>query len=76
MSNDKQIKLYTEEQVNEAMLLYLQGYPRIAIFSNHLTPIELPTDKVIARRAERSIDKDSFIDGAHWLKDYIKEEIK
>ena len=38
------MKLYTENQLNKAMLDYIQGVPRIDIF-NSLTPIELPSDE-------------------------------
>ena len=47
----KKIKLYTEEQVNKAMLDYIQGIPRIDIF-NSLTPIELPSDEEIDAHVE------------------------
>ncbi len=40
------MKLYTEEEVNKAMLLYLQGFTRMTIFAQHLTPIELPSETI------------------------------
>lgn len=74
MSNNKQsMKLYTEEQVNKAMLDYIQGIPRIKIF-NSLTPIELPSDEEIEKEIYSNMDihdDDNFRNGAKWMRDKI-----
>ena len=49
------MKLYTEEQVNKAMLDYAQGILPIDIF-NSLTPIELPSDEEL----KKQFDVDEF----------------
>ena len=72
MSNNKQImKLYTEEQVNKAMLDYIQGISRFDIF-NSLTPIELPSDEEIEKEALKSDFEYTFRNGAKWLRDKIQ----
>ena len=66
------MKLYTEEQVNKAMLLYLQGYPRIKIFAEHITPIELPSDEEIQNGYDPKTMYDlGYLDGAKWMRDKI-----
>lgn len=47
------MKLYTEKEVDKAMLLYLKGIPRMIILEQHITPIELPSDEEIERRASQ-----------------------
>ena len=60
-------RLYTEEQVR-SMLDKME-----VIYSlEDLTPIELPSDEEIEERAERNVNKYSFIDGVEWLKDKIQ----
>ena len=49
------MKLYTEEQVNKAMLDYAQGILPIDIL-NSLTPIELPSDEEL----KKQFDVDEF----------------
>lgn len=64
------MKLYTEEQVYDAISKAFRYKSNIEIL-NSLTPIELPTDEEIEERAERNVNKYSFIDGVEWLKDKI-----
>ena len=75
------MKLYTEEQVNKAMLDYIQGITRIDIF-NSLTPIELPSDEEIEKFANEYVknkweyaqdeNKESFVECAKWMRDKIQ----
>ena len=64
------MKLYTEEQVNKAMLDYIQGISRFDIF-NSLTPIELPSDEEIE---EETLKTHTYIfcNGAKWMRDKIQ----
>ena len=85
MSNKQNMKLYTEEQVNKAMLDYIQGITRIDIF-NSLTPIELSSDEEIEQEMNNEypltghvgIDHRNYlrkvgsIQGAKWMRDKIK----
>lgn len=79
------MKLYTEEQVNQAMLLYIQEIPRETIFKEHLIPIELPTVEEIEKKSvEYSTNTETkefykdccwdFQNGAKWMRDKIKGE--
>ena len=76
------MKLYTEEQVNQAMLLYIQEIPRETIFKEHLTPIELPTDEEIEIKAKDYADSIGnkngtaifdFIQSCKWYKEQLKK---
>ena len=73
------MKLYTEEQVKE--LLYRvkiitaeNMHEHINHLTNGITPIELPSAKDIANKAEILFtldEQESFIDGAKWMKQQI-----
>lgn len=75
------MKLYTEEQLLntiKSIRHYDDVYDekvaneRIEKHLKALAPIELPSDDEIEERAERNINKYSFIDGVEWLKDKIQ----
>ena len=72
-----QQKLYTEEQVMQAMILsdtICTSYDRIL---DRLTPIELPSDEEIDLQIEKTIEGEfmgypsSFRKGAKWMRDQI-----
>jgi hypothetical protein len=75
------MKLYTEEQVREAMG-FARGHHRMSDtqFIDTLTPIELPSDEEIYIEAQSKkdnikklpFDSASFQFGAMWLKDKIQ----
>lgn len=80
------MKLYTEEELKKAYIEgHRRGWSRAVYMhtgrtnkdadeflnENNLTPIELPSDEEIEERAERNINKYSFIDGVEWLRDKI-----
>ena len=74
-------KLYTEEQLHKLILKYRQNLtefsfnkPSVQNLIDELTPIELPTNKVIDKVAEKTLSVDflSFIEGAKWMRDKIK----
>ena len=75
MSN-KHIKLYTEEQVAEAVMFGRWGgttKKEYEDFLKKLTPIELPSDEEIHNEAfKQTRYSDSFIRGAKWLRDKIQ----
>jgi hypothetical protein len=62
------MKLYTEEQVNKAMLDYIQGISRFDIF-NSLIPIELPSDEEIEELGDSVVGyyTSGFIDGVKYV---------
>ena len=72
------MKLYTEEQVNQAMLLYIQEIPRETIFKEHLTPIELPTDEEIENYAMGYYNNNGaeyYVRlGAQWYREQLKKK--
>ena len=80
------MKLYTEEQVNKAMLEYIMypNTPRIDII-NSLTPIELPSDEKIEEYLKtfpytKHLDDGQYNDGKivgaelaiQWMRDKIQ----
>ena len=73
-------KLYTEEQVRVMLSkARFQDYNDEDLYpADYLieeqTPIELPTNKVIEKVAEKTLSVDflSFIEGAKWMRDKIK----
>ena len=83
------MKLYTEEQVRKAMqesryaFSTEKGYDEIL---NSLTPIELPSDEEIEKKADEYVEnkweyaqdecKETFTDCAKWLKDKILNQNK
>jgi hypothetical protein len=78
MSNNKQsMKLYTEEQVKE---IYFKGLHNGRLHiegkcSNEielLTPIEIPSDEEIGKKAFDDFCDGQFIDGAKWMRDKIQ----
>ena len=81
-----QQKLYTEEQVREAMskTMYALDAKRIMKYiDEHVTPIELPSDEEIEKQSfqvpydgtNEFYDK-SFINGAKWMKNKIINQNK
>ena len=75
------MKLYTEEQVKEAMFLYKAPIrPLVQQVLEQLTPIELPSDEEIRENADKyTIDDNtyySFINGAKWMKEQIINQNK
>ena len=88
------MKLYTEEQVRKAMLhSYLSGVERPADYLpieesilRELTPIELPSDEEIDKKADEYVEnkweyaqdecKEAFTDCAKWLRDKILTQNK
>jgi len=72
-----QQKLYTEEQVKEAMLKYTSGStPTMVQVFDSLTPIELPSDEEI--EYELAFPNElmnevtyMFIEGAKWMRDKL-----
>ena len=74
------MKLYTEEQVKEAMFLYKAPIrPLVQQVLEQLTPIELPSAEDIANKADILFtleEQESFIDGAKWLKEQILNQNK
>ena len=73
----KQEKLYTEEQVIQAMILAATTDASYNGVLNHLTPIELPSDEEIDLQIEKTIEGEfmgypsSFRKGAKWMRDQI-----
>ena len=76
------MKLYTEEQVKEAMIKYASPIrPLIAQVLDGLTPIELPSDEEIAIKSidyteKRYSYKGTFQKGAKWMKEKILNQNK
>lgn len=80
------MKLYTEEQVKEAMFLYNSPIrPLVQQVLDRLTPIELPSDEEIKEAApyvpQDSHDyyygeREGFKDGAKWMKEQILNQNK
>ena len=70
------MKLYTEEQVKEAMFLYKAPIrPLVQQVLEQLTPIELPSDEEISIQASNrhygTNFKHVFASGAKWMKEKI-----
>ena len=74
------MKLYTEEQVIQAMILAATTDASYNGVLNHLTPIQLPTDEEINEFSPYvpqdagiyfGANKESFIEGAKWMRDQI-----
>jgi hypothetical protein len=70
------VKLYTEEQVKEAIELAREKYPKDIILTtkgvlSQFTPIELPSDEEIREKAsghsDWHCDQSSFIYGAKYV---------
>jgi hypothetical protein len=72
----KQSKLYTEEQLRDAIAFGNINRPSISndYWIERQTPIELPTDEEIYELAEKilAVDYLSFTEGAKWMRDKIK----
>lgn len=79
------MRLYTEEQVKEAMLKYALGsIPTMKEVFDSLTPIELPSDEEIEKYLKsfpytKHLDdgryNDGVIDGAELAIEWMKEQI-
>ena len=82
MSNNKQsMKLYTEEQVMNALKLAHSHIKPLQYVVDTLTPIELPTDEEIGKGRDEHIpineidmwsERLYFTLGAKWLRDKIQ----
>lgn len=82
MSNNKQsMKLYTEEQVIDAITKsFLAEYPTNGNdILKKLTPIELPSDDEIYKRAfeqwgdySKTSHQNAYREGAKWMRDKIQ----
>ena len=79
------MKIYTEEQVKEAMFLYKAPIrPLVQQVLEQLTPIELPSDEEIENNAytDRRVEdleyheQIGFERGALWLKEQILNQNK
>ena len=85
------MKLYTEEQVKEAMFLYKAPIrPLVQRVLEQLTPIELPSDEEIKEYSNRysTMHEDVsdklgkylvsaiHIDGANWMREQILNQTK
>ena len=70
-----QQKLYTEEQVRQAMILAATTGASYNGILDHLTPIELPSDEEIEHESEVTWSlltyQDTFKRGAKWMRDKI-----
>lgn len=68
---NKEVKLYTEEQVREAIKMTRNEYPfrYVQDIINDLTPIELPSDEEINDYANDNVESISFVNGAKWMRD-------
>lgn len=74
------MKLYTEEQVREAIELAREKYPNNIILTtkgimHQLTPIELPSEGDIIEASHTEIYQvtfNPFASGALWMRDKIK----
>jgi hypothetical protein len=72
------MKLYTEEQVIEAMKLARHTYDTKDEIFKRFTPIELPSDEEIDELLERksSVNLLGFITGVKWMKEQILNQNK
>jgi len=73
------MKLYTEEQVKEAMFLYKAPIrPLVQQVLEQLTPIELPSDEEVDTVAEKilGVSMNGFRLGAKWMKEQILNQNK
>ena len=74
------MKLYTEEQVKEAMLKYAFGStPTMVEVLNTLKPIELPSYEEIKKKSKDEYhyyEQIGFITGAEWMKEQILNQNK
>ena len=75
---NKPMKLYTEEQIKEAMFLYKAPIrPLVQQVLEQLTPIELPSDEEIeVERKRYGVHGVLFSDGAKWMKEQILNQNK
>lgn len=79
------MKLYTEEQVREAISMAKDGEYIANDIINRLTPIELPSDVDMKRKIIKDVFayqylngdyEEGFEDGAMWLKEFILNQNK
>ena len=73
------MKLYTEEQVIEAMKLARHTYDTKDEIFKRFTPIELPSDEEIGKDIGSGMHdfyKGGFIEGAKWIKEQILNQNK
>lgn len=74
---NNKVKLYTEEQVKRAISLTLDSPTHSNLVLDHLTPIELPSDKKIENDAEQFEYTDGiygFKQGVKWIIDKLKNQ--
>ena len=80
---NKPMKLYTEEQIKEAMFLYKAPIrPLVQQVLEQLTPIEIPSDEEIEKKTDITFEQDDsvgkyiFGEGAKWMKEQILNQNK
>ena len=73
------MKLYTEEQVKDAMETALIPSIYQQDLWGHLTPIELPSDEEIENYANETqvlySHSEIFVEGAKWVIEQIKQQV-
>lgn len=81
MSNNKQMKLYTEEQVRQSLMKHqnasmLLSSEQIDYLIEEITPIELPSDEEICVQFENYSEnweiRHALQVGAKWMRDKIQ----
>jgi hypothetical protein len=72
------MKLYTEEQVKEAMRLAILTYDSTGDIFQQLTPIELPSHRDIMERANQQVDKtkDNYFVGFAACSEYYEQTLR
>ena len=74
------MKLYTEEQVKEAMKLFFLTTKSYKEILEQITPIELPSDEQIEKYAEANcydaFHEEGLEKGAKWMKEQIINQNK
>jgi hypothetical protein len=74
------MKLYTEEQMKEAIKMALHGFgiggieDTIEVVASKFTPIEIPTDEEIWNEGDKEDNNSkhyAFTRGARWMRDKI-----
>lgn len=71
------MKLYTEEQVKEAMIeARISPWLKTDFLLQNYTPIELPSDEEIKAQVEPmgTLGDIGFIEGAKWVIEQIKQQ--
>lgn len=72
------MKLYTEEQLRQAMQDAMIPFIYQQDLCGHLTPIKLPSDDEIDEQLPNNIEGNyasGFYDGVDWLIEQIKQQV-